>query len=216
VTVAGEVLVNLMALSAVLGACGLPAAGWLRAIVDVESKGNPYAINVNGPMELARQPRTKEEAAAIARWLYAHGYSFDSGLGQVNSANLGRLGLDTVSVFDPCQNLKAAATVLDGCYERAAAKFGETEAAVDAALSCYNTGHFTKGVRNGYVAAVRGREVGVGALAVRTKGGRARVVAKVEGGASQKAAVAVADGSARRAPDVLGVMPDVFGAGGGR
>lgn len=206
---------NLLALTAVLAACGLPTNGWLRAIVDVESRGNPYVINVNGPWELARQPRTREEAAAFARWLHARGYSFDSGLGQVNSANLARLGLDTVSVFDPCQNLRAAAAVLSGCYERSAARLGETDAAVDAALSCYNTGHFTEGVRNGYVRAVRASGRGAWALAARTRKSSGGAPGTGRAGAfpSRGPAVAAADGSARRAPEVFGGMPDVFGGG---
>ena len=135
--------------------CGLLIeAPVLQAIVQVESGGNPYALAVNGPFELVRAPRTRDEAVAMARWLDEHGYNFDAGLAQVNSANFARLGLDVVSAFDPCANLRAASEVLGECHQRALARVGEGERAVTAALSCYNTGHFTRGVRNGYVAAV--------------------------------------------------------------
>src|SRR5271167_4011437 len=104
----------------------------LEAIVEVESKWNPHALAVNGDVELVRQPRNGGEAVAMARWLERNGYNFDAGLGQVNSANLARLGLDAVSVFDPCQNLRAAERVLSECYERAFAQFGGGERAMNA------------------------------------------------------------------------------------
>jgi type IV secretion system protein VirB1 len=132
----------------------------LDAIVRVESSGNPYALAVNGDVELVRQPRDVAEAVLMARWLEGHGYNFDAGLGQVNSANLSWLGLDVASVFDPCANLEAASRVLHDCYDRASERFGAGQAAVVAALSCYNTGDFTGGVRNGYVDAVIARASG--------------------------------------------------------
>ena len=136
--------------------CGvLVDHGLMEAIVHVESRGNPHALSVNGDVELVREPRSREEAVAMARWLQTHGYNFDAGLGQVNSANLARLGLDVVTVFDPCANVRAASRVLAECHERAVARVGRGERAITAALSCYNTGHFTRGVRNGYVDAVR-------------------------------------------------------------
>ncbi len=138
----------------------------LQAIVEVESRGNPYALSVNGPMELVRQPRDREDAVRMARWLEEHGYNFDAGLAQVNSANLRWLGLDVASVFEPCANLRAASRVLHECYDRASERFGEGERAVAAALSCYNPGDFTWGLRNGYVAAVRARARGP--LAIRS------------------------------------------------
>jgi type IV secretion system protein VirB1 len=129
----------------------------LEAIVQVESGGNAHALNVNGGVELVRQPRSREEAVAMARWLERHGYSFDVGLAQLNSANLARLGLDVASAFEPCANLRAASRVLEECLYRARARLGDGARALNAAVSCYNTGHFTRGVANGYVAAVRSR-----------------------------------------------------------
>jgi type IV secretion system protein VirB1 len=143
-------------LSALMVACGLVGRlDLLEAIVRVESGGNPIALVVNGPVELVRAPRDRRDAAAMAAWLAAHGYDFDAGLAQVNSANLVRLGLDTSSVFEPCANLRAASRVLDECHERALQRWGDEERAMAAALSCYNTGDFTRGLRNGYVSAVR-------------------------------------------------------------
>jgi len=142
--------------SALIAACGIVAqADLLAAIVRVESGGNPIALAVNGAVELVRAPRDLDDAAAMARWLAAHGYNFDAGLAQVNSANLARLGLDTSSVFEPCANLRAASRLLGECYKRALRRWDDAERAMTAALSCYNTGDFTRGVRNGYVGALR-------------------------------------------------------------
>src|SRR5919198_1943573 len=141
--------------SSVILACGLVAqVDLLGGIVRVESGGNPLALAVNGAVELVRAPRSHDDAVAMARWLAAHGYNFDEGLAQVNSANLARLGLDVTTVFEPCANLRAAAAVLDECREHARANGLSGRGTVAAALSCYNTGHLTRGAQMGYVAAV--------------------------------------------------------------
>lgn len=150
----------MLTIAALVVQCGVLAnANLIAAIVHVESGGNSAALGVNGDFELVRQPRSREEAVAMARWLLERGYNFDAGLAQVNSANLARLGLDAVRVFEPCANLQAASRVLEECHGRARDRFGESERALDATLSCYNTGDFTRGVRNGYVAAVRASAV---------------------------------------------------------
>lgn len=141
-----------------LVACGVgpEESALLERIVEVESKGEVYALHLNGALELERQPRDREEAVATARWLLAEGKSFDAGLGQVNSQNFARLGLTAESAFDSCPNLRAAEQVLKECRRRARDRFGEGAPALAAALSCYNTGHLGRGVRNGYVDAVLG------------------------------------------------------------
>ncbi len=143
-------------LVALLFRCGLVAnVDVLAAIVSVESGGNPLAIAVNGDYELVRQPRDQGEAAAMARWLSEHRLSFDAGLGQVNSGNLERLGLDAASVFDACTNLRAASRVLEECLTRAGQRWRDPQRRLAAAVSCYNTGDLTRGFSNGYVGAVR-------------------------------------------------------------
>lgn len=126
----------------------------LSAVVRQESSGNPYAIGVNGAARLARQPRTREEAIATAQMLQRQGANFDSGLGQVNVRNVGWLGVSVADLFDPCVNLRSAATVLTDCYGRATKAGNRGQAAIHAALSCYNTGSLTRGLANGYVAKV--------------------------------------------------------------
>lgn len=126
----------------------------MAAIVRTESGFRPLAIGINGGARLSRQPETKAEAVATAKWLIANGYNIDMGLGQVNSANLPKIGLTVENAFDPCQNIAASATILQGNYQAAKRKTVDEQAALHAALSAYNTGSFTRGFSNGYVQRV--------------------------------------------------------------
>ena len=126
----------------------------MAAIVRTESAFRPLAIGINGGAKLTRQPETKAEAVATAKWLIANGYNIDMGLGQINSANLPKIGLTVENAFDPCQNIAAAATILHGNYQSAKRRTGNDQAALHAALSAYNTGSFTRGYANGYVQRV--------------------------------------------------------------
>jgi type IV secretion system protein VirB1 len=93
-----------------------------------------------------------DEAAALARRYIAQGYSIDLGLMQVNSRNLAQLGYTIEQVLDdPCTNIRAGAAVLTADYAAAVQTHGEGQAALQAALSAYNTGDFYRGFANGYV-----------------------------------------------------------------
>jgi type IV secretion system protein VirB1 len=124
------------------------------AIIQTESVGNPFALNVNGGRQPARQS-SAIDAAATARRFVAAGYSVDLGLGQINSRNMRWLGLTWETVFDPCTNVAALARVLTTNYN--SVKAGrDPQTALRVALSMYNTGSQTRGFRNGYVAKVVG------------------------------------------------------------
>lgn len=126
----------------------------LRRVVTVESGFNPFAIGVVGA-RLERQPCSREEAIATARWLEGNGYNYSVSLGQVNKHNFARYGLTLESAFDPCLNLYAAGEILKDCFSRAMRKRGSDEqAALRDAFSCYNSGNFTTGYREGYVLRV--------------------------------------------------------------
>jgi type IV secretion system protein VirB1 len=113
----------------------------LAAVVRHESNFYPYAIHINGPVKLSRQPADLAEASAVAERLIASGYNFDLGLGQINSRNLKRLGLDPSSAFDSCRNLQAAARVLQQwCYQPLTTRFGAGQVALRAAVDCYHSG----------------------------------------------------------------------------
>lgn len=119
----------------------------MQHIVQVESSANPYAIGVVGG-QLERQPSNLGEALATVRMLNTKGYNYSLGLSQVNRANLGRYGLDTYEkAFDRCANLTAGAQILADCYKSAGHNWGK-------AFSCYYSGNFTTGFREGYVQKV--------------------------------------------------------------
>ncbi|TCV82742.1 lytic transglycosylase domain-containing protein [Sulfurirhabdus autotrophica] len=124
------------------------------AIVKHESRLNPFAVGINGGTRISRQPNNQEEAIAIAEKLIAMGISIDMGLAQINSNNLKKLGLSVAEVFEPCNNLRAAEKVLHWCYDPAAKKHGSGQVALQAALSCYNTGNYSRGLSNGYVVSI--------------------------------------------------------------
>lgn len=127
-----------------------------RALVQVESSANPWAIGVvNGALE--RQPREPGEAIATARALRKAGWNFSVGLAQINITNVDRLGLSLEAVFEPCANLAAMQTVLMHCFDRAGgfeAAAGRQQVALRAALSCYYSGNFITGLQRGYVRKV--------------------------------------------------------------
>lgn len=124
-----------------------------RALVDVESSLNPWAIGVVGGA-LVRQPSHRAEALATARALLANGWEFSVGLAQINARNFDRLGLTLETAFEPCSNLAAMKAVLTECHERAGASAGDEQRALQRALSCYYSGDFSTGFLHGYVQRV--------------------------------------------------------------
>jgi type IV secretion system protein VirB1 len=125
----------------------------LISVAHVESRFDPLTIGVNGKAPKALHPATKAAAVRDARTLIASGASVDLGLGQINSRNLGWLGLSIEDAFDPCRNLAAAAQVLTTNYT-AVAPAQDKQSALRVALSMYNTGDQARGFRNGYVQKV--------------------------------------------------------------
>lgn len=122
------------------------------AIVQTESHGDPFALNVNGKRQPERQ-LSAADAAATARRYVAAGYSVDLGLGQINSRNMRRLGLTWETVFDPCTNIAALSQILSQNY-RTVLDGRHPQTALRLAISLYNTGNTSRGFRNGYVAKV--------------------------------------------------------------
>jgi len=119
----------------------------MQHVAQVESGNNPFAIGVVGG-RLQRQPRNLAEATATARMLERRGYNYSLGIAQVNRANLGHYGLHTYArAFDRCSNLQAGASILANCFARARGDWGK-------AFSCYYSGNFVTGYRDGYVQRV--------------------------------------------------------------
>lgn len=131
----------------------------IEAVVQVESRSDPLALHVN---RLPVQPpaaRDLDDAVRTAEAFIARGYSVDLGLMQVNSRNLPALGLSLARVLEPCTNIRAGGAILAANYRQAAQTLGEGQAALQAALSAYNTGDFARGFANGYVARYYGAAV---------------------------------------------------------
>ncbi len=119
----------------------------MRHVVHVESSYNPYAIGVVGG-HLVRQPKTLPEALATVRMLESRGYNFSLGLAQVNRHNLPKYGLETYAeAFQPCANLMAGSRILAECNQRAGGHWGKS-------FSCYYSGNFVTGYRQGYVQKI--------------------------------------------------------------
>jgi type IV secretion system protein VirB1 len=127
-------------------------ASTAQALVSVESSFNPHAIGVVGGV-LDRQPRNRTEALATANHLRANGWNFSVGLAQINVRNFERLGVTTATAFDPCENLRAMQAVLAECFKRATPG-APSQTALRQALSCYYSGNFVTGFRQGYVRRV--------------------------------------------------------------
>lgn len=141
----------LIDLSAIAQTCSLDVhPTTMRAIMSVESAGNPFAIGVVGG-KLVRQPANKAEAVATAKALEKAGYNFSVGTSQVNRYNLSRYGLDYDKAFDLCANVKAGSSILRECYERAARQFGAGQNALRASFSCYYSGNFSTGFKPDFV-----------------------------------------------------------------
>ena len=126
----------------------------VAAIVQTESHGHPFALNVNGGTQPPAQTNAASAAATAQRYIAA-GYSVDLGLGQINSRNMRWLGLTWDTVFDPCTNVAALGRVITQNYN-AAIPGRDPQTALRVALSLYNTGSSSRSFRNGYVAKVVG------------------------------------------------------------
>lgn len=129
-------------------------------IASVESTFHPYAIGVGGSNPRSIFPDTKAEAISIANQLIANGERFDAGIAQINVQNFDWLELTIDGAFDVCTNLTAAETVLREAYDRSRSAGESKTDALRIAISTYNSGHSTRGVRNGYVGKVM-RDAGV-------------------------------------------------------
>lgn len=157
------------------------APATIEKVIQVESAGEPLALNVNVKWVIERdekgQPimivaedgstkpkrrkvtfkppmavKNVQDAVTVAYAAMAAGHSVDMGYMQVNSKNLPALGYSVEDMFDGCKNLAAGASVLTAFYAGALKDHPEPQTALKAALSAYNTGDFNKGYLNGYLA----------------------------------------------------------------
>jgi hypothetical protein len=164
----------------------------LAGVVDVASSVNPLAIYITGKGE-SIHPKSEGEAADIARRLLRDGVQFKAGLAQIDSAQWGELKLTPENVFVACPNLSAAEQLLIEAYRL---DVGD----LDAALSRFGTGGDPqKGIKNGYVAAVRAAGEKYGAQ-----------------GRSDRSATSTAAQEPVARDNGFGAVPDGFAAGDSR
>jgi len=140
-------LATLMLSSAYLAQCG-PAVEppTTRAIIQVESGGNPLAIGDN-TLRQSFAPKSEREAVSLAKDLISQGHSIDIGLMQINHRHLEPMRLTLEELFDPCRNIRIGTSILADFYRRH--RTGDPTYTLMKALSAYNTGQAWKGA--GYV-----------------------------------------------------------------
>lgn len=103
------------------------ASETLAGVVSLESRFAPFNIRINSGRPLKKQPASKAEAIEIATSLVAEHHDIQLGLGGIGVEELQKLKLSISDAFDPCLNLHATATLLDGYY-RLAIKAGANPA----------------------------------------------------------------------------------------
>jgi len=91
----------------------------LAAVISLESHFKPFAIRINSGQPLTSQPASKAEAIELATSLAADHQDIQIGLGGIGMEELRKLKLSISDAFDPCLNLMATATLLDGYYRLA-------------------------------------------------------------------------------------------------
>jgi type IV secretion system protein VirB1 len=102
-----------MAIFAQLSAACAPgvSAETLAAVARTESGFDALAVGDNTARH-SYHPASQQEAIDLAQRLMDEGHNLDLGMMQINSGNFGWLGLTVETAFDPCQSLRAGATVL--------------------------------------------------------------------------------------------------------
>lgn len=141
----------------------------MAAVIGAESRGQQFAIADAGPValpwsqrkHLVRSHYMGSQTAAVekATELVANGHTVSLGLAQVNDRNLSKYGVTIRDMFDPCTNISVGSKILTAFYVKAVRRFGQTPAALHAALSAYNSGDWVRGAKDGYVGLVY-RQVG--------------------------------------------------------
>ncbi|WP_331375374.1 lysozyme family protein [Sinorhizobium chiapasense] len=109
----------------------------LAAIVSLESRFRAFNIRINSGPPLAAQPASKAAAVEIATSLMAEHQDIQLGLGAIGIEELQKLNLSVSDAFDPCLNLKATATLLDGYYRLAAGAGADAARAETVMLQSY-------------------------------------------------------------------------------
>jgi len=127
-------------------------SGTLEAVASTESELDPWTLHDNTTGVSVKGGSLEAALANARRWI-GRGDSVDLGLMQINSANLGALGMTARAALDPCASLAGGAAVLQAAYAGGKTS-AEQQAALLMALSRYNTGSPFKGIMDGYTRRV--------------------------------------------------------------
>jgi type IV secretion system protein VirB1 len=132
----------------------------LRAVIQVESTGNPNAMQIDfpktllkrwslaeGTLRLKRQPANQREALDWLIYFQSYDIFVDLGLMQVSTAEAKRRGISPESLLDPCTNLRVGWQILEDDYRI-------EQKTLQHAISRYNTGDTRRGIANGYLGRV--------------------------------------------------------------
>jgi type IV secretion system protein VirB1 len=135
----------------------------LRAVIQVESSGNPNAMQIDfpkgllkrwklpeGTLRLNRQPTNQREALDWLAYFQSYGIFVDLGLMQVSTAEAKRRGISPASLLEPCANLRVGWEILEEDYRIEQKTYGSGQEALKHAISRYNTGDTLRGMTNGY------------------------------------------------------------------
>lgn len=139
----------------------------LRAVIQVESGGNPNAMQIDfpkgllkrwrlpeGTLRLKRQPTNEREALDWLAYFQSYDIFVDLGLMQVSTAEAKRRGISPESLLEPCTNLRVGWQILEDAYQIEKKTYGPGQEALQHAISRYNTGDPQQGITNGYLARV--------------------------------------------------------------
>jgi type IV secretion system protein VirB1 len=139
----------------------------LRAVVQVESSGNPNAMQIDfpkallkrwklaeGTLRLKRQPANQREALDWLAYFDSYDIFVDLGLMQVSTAEAKRRGISPESLLEPCTNLRVGWRILEADYRIETKTYGPGQEALQHAISRYNTGDTRQGIANGYLGHV--------------------------------------------------------------
>lgn len=141
-----------LALAGLIAQCAPSVApSTMAAIVQVESGGNPLAID-DDTTHRSYYPRDRASAEALANHLIGAGHLLDLGIAQVDSMNFAHLGVNVHTAFDACTNLRAGSAILTADYDAAERRYGGGQVALRHAIGMYNTGRLDGGA--GYVQKV--------------------------------------------------------------
>jgi len=111
----------------------------IAAIVRVESGGNPLALHDNTTGR-SYKARDRSDATRILQLLLSRGHSVDAGLMQINSRNFKRVAVDSNTVFDACQNVRAGGSILTDAWVQSTGHY-KGQAALFHAVEVYNSGN---------------------------------------------------------------------------